>query len=73
MIASLAFPVGVMLIIKSSTPEMVIFSLLISLIVVITHQKNIERLFSKKESRVKFKKPGTNGLGEIQPDRGRKN
>jgi acyl phosphate:glycerol-3-phosphate acyltransferase len=72
MIASLAFPVGVMLIIKSSTPEMVIFSLLISLIVVITHQKNIERLFSKKESRVKFKKPGTNGLGEIQPDRGRK-
>ena len=73
MIASLAFPVGVMLIIKSSTPEMVIFSLLISLIVVITHQKNIERLFSKKESRVKFKMPGATGLGRIHPDRGRKN
>ena len=55
-LASLAFPVGVMLIIKSSTPSMVVFSLLISLVVVITHQKNIERLVNKRESRVKFKR-----------------
>jgi glycerol-3-phosphate acyltransferase PlsY len=73
MIASLAFPVGVMLLIESSTPSMVIFSLLISLIVVITHQKNIERLFNKKESRVKFKKAETSVLGNIHPEPGRKN
>lgn len=56
MIASLVFPLVVMVVIKSSTPEMVIFSILISFIVVLTHQKNIERLFNKNESRVRFRK-----------------
>jgi acyl phosphate:glycerol-3-phosphate acyltransferase len=56
MIASLFFPLVVMVIIKTSQPAMVIFALVISVVVVVTHQKNIERLFRNQESRVKFKK-----------------
>ena len=37
---------------KTSQPAMVVFALMISVAVIITHQKNIERLLSKKESRV---------------------
>jgi glycerol-3-phosphate acyltransferase PlsY len=33
---------------------MVVFALMISVAVIITHQKNIERLLGKKESRVNF-------------------
>jgi glycerol-3-phosphate acyltransferase PlsY len=51
-IAGLFFPVVVMVISKTSQPAMVVFALMISVAVVITHQKNIERLLSKKENRV---------------------
>lgn len=53
-LAGLFFPVVVMVISKTSQPAMVVFALMISVAVVITHQKNIERLLSNKESRVKF-------------------
>jgi glycerol-3-phosphate acyltransferase PlsY len=55
-IASLFFPIVVMSIIKTEQPAMVVFSLIISVIVVITHQKNIERLIKRQESRIKFRK-----------------
>jgi glycerol-3-phosphate acyltransferase PlsY len=55
-IASLFFPIVVMAIIKTEQPAMVVFSLVISVIVVITHQKNIERLLKRQESRIKFRK-----------------
>ena len=53
-IAGLFFPVVVMVISKTSQPAMVVFALMISVAVIITHQKNIERLLGKKESRVNF-------------------
>ena len=53
-LAGLFFPVVVMVISKTSQPAMVVFALMISVAVVITHQKNIERLLSNKESRVKL-------------------
>jgi glycerol-3-phosphate acyltransferase PlsY len=41
---------------------MVVFALMISVAVIITHQKNIERLLSKKESRINLfnRKPKEN-------------
>jgi glycerol-3-phosphate acyltransferase PlsY len=53
-IAGLFFPVVVMVISKTSQPAMVVFALMISVAVIITHQKNIERLLSKKESKVRL-------------------
>jgi glycerol-3-phosphate acyltransferase PlsY len=50
--AGLFFPVVVMVISKTSQPAMVVFALMISVAVIITHQKNIERLLNKKENRV---------------------
>ncbi len=55
-IASLFFPVVVMAINITEQPSMVVFALIISVIVVITHQKNIERLLKRQESRIKFRK-----------------
>lgn len=54
-IASLAFPVYVIIIEQEHTPTLIIFSLFITILVLITHQKNIERLLRNEESKV-FKK-----------------
>ena len=56
MIASFAFPNVVIFAMDSRVPSMVIFSMFITIIVLITHQKNIERLLSKKESKISFRK-----------------
>ena len=50
-IAALAFPVVIILIYETTTPSLIIFSLLIAILVLITHQKNIERLISKEEGK----------------------
>lgn len=50
--ASLFFPFSVIVIIQTDYPTMVVFSLLIALLLLITHQKNIERLLKKQESRI---------------------
>lgn len=57
MIASLSFPIVVIWVFEATIPSLVIFSLLIAILVLITHQKNIERLLSREESRATlFKK-----------------
>lgn len=59
-IAALAFPVVIILIYETTTPSLIIFSLLIAILVLITHQKNIERLISKEEGKANLfggKKP----------------
>lgn len=50
-IAALAFPVVIIFIYETTTPSLIIFSLLIAILVLITHQKNIERLISKEENK----------------------
>ncbi|MCC6251819.1 MAG: glycerol-3-phosphate 1-O-acyltransferase PlsY [Bacteroidia bacterium] len=67
-LAGIFFPVVVMVIFKTSQPDMVIFSLMISVAVIITHQKNIERLFSKKESRVNLLKGKKNKLDDKEEE-----
>lgn len=51
MIAALAFPVVIILIYETTVPSLIIFSLSIAILVLITHQKNIERLIRKEESK----------------------
>ncbi len=58
--AALSFPIAVTVVFKVQVPSLVIFSFFISVLLIITHQKNIERLMRKSESRVSLfrkKKP----------------
>jgi len=64
MIASFAFPNVVIFAMDTRVPSMVIFSMFITVIVLITHQKNIERLLSNKESKINFRKPENNRVEE---------
>lgn len=54
MIAALAFPVIVILGFQTRVPSLIIFSILIAIMVLITHQKNIERLLRREESKAKI-------------------
>ena len=58
MLAAISFPVIVIVIFQSRIPSLVIFSLFIAIMVLLTHQKNIERLLRKQESKanISFKK-----------------
>lgn len=54
MTAAVAFPIIVILVFKTTTPSLIIFSILIAIMVLITHQKNIERLLRREESKSKL-------------------
>jgi len=62
-LAGFSFPFAVILIFKITTPSMVIFSMIVAILLLLTHQKNIERLLKKEESKLLFlipvhKRPG---------------
>jgi glycerol-3-phosphate acyltransferase PlsY len=59
MIAAVCFPVIVIGVFKTTAPSLIIFSILIAIMVLITHQKNIERLLRKEESKAKLMKKKT--------------
>jgi len=51
--AALAFPIIVITVFAESVvPSMVIFSIMVAILVMITHQKNIERLLRRQESKM---------------------
>ena len=52
MIAGFAFPIAVILIFKTTTVSLAIFSMTIAILLLFTHQKNIERLLKREESKV---------------------
>jgi glycerol-3-phosphate acyltransferase PlsY len=54
MIAAMVFPVVVIVVFKTKVPSLIIFSILIAIMVLITHQKNIERLLRREESKAKL-------------------
>jgi acyl phosphate:glycerol-3-phosphate acyltransferase len=54
MIAGFAFPAVVIFVFKTTTPSLVIFSMIIAVLLLFTHQKNIERLLRKEEKKVLF-------------------
>lgn len=60
MVGGLSFPILIIVVYHTTTLSLVIFSMVIAILLLFTHQKNIERLLSKEESKanlkVKFKK-----------------
>ncbi|MFY9310210.1 MAG: glycerol-3-phosphate 1-O-acyltransferase PlsY [Bacteroidia bacterium] len=57
MSAAVAFPLIIIFIFKVTVPSLIVFSVLIAIMVLVTHQKNIMRLIRNEESKVSlFKK-----------------
>lgn len=56
MISGLSFPVLIIVIFKETTPSLVIFSLIMAVLMLFTHQKNIERLLAKEEKKANLPK-----------------
>ncbi len=56
MISAICFPIIIIFIFKTTVPSLIIFSILIAIMVLITHQKNIERLIRKEESKSRLLK-----------------
>jgi len=54
MTAGFTFPFIVIFVFKETTMSLVIFSLIIAVLLLFTHQKNIERLLAHKEKKVTF-------------------
>ncbi len=55
MIASFVYPFSIMLIFKETIPTVNIFAMSVAVLVLITHQKNIERLLDGTESKIAFR------------------
>jgi len=51
-LAACAFPVLIIIHFQSTNRSLIIFSLMVAVLVIFTHKKNIERLFNKEESKV---------------------
>jgi len=55
-LASIAFPVFVILVLNSANSSLNLFAVFVPVLTLITHQKNIERLVRGEETKVKFGK-----------------
>ncbi len=56
MIAGLTFPFQIIFIFKETIISLILFSIIISVLLIVTHQKNIVRLLAREENKVKFKR-----------------
>jgi glycerol-3-phosphate acyltransferase PlsY len=54
--AGISFPFVVILIFKTTTVSLIIFSLIVTILLIITHRRNIGRLIRNEESKVNFRK-----------------
>ncbi len=54
MVAGLAFPLLNIFVFHTTAISLIIFSMIVSILLLLTHQKNIERLLKKEESRAKI-------------------
>ena len=54
MVAALSFPFIIVLVYSATVPSLIVFSMFVAILVLITHQKNIERLVRKEESKANF-------------------
>ncbi len=54
--AAITFPIVVIFVFKTQIPSLVIFSMFIAVLVLITHQKNIERLIKREEAKTRLNK-----------------
>jgi len=53
-ISGFTFPLLIMFVFKTTISSLIIFSLIVSVLLLLTHQKNIERLIRKEESKASF-------------------
>jgi len=53
-VASLIFPIVVIVILDSQNASLIIFSIFVPILSLITHQKNIERLLRREEKKARF-------------------
>jgi len=53
-VAGISFPFILIVVYKTTTTSLIIFSLAMAVILIITHQKNIQRLIKKEENKVKL-------------------
>lgn len=56
MISGFSFPILIIIIFKETTTTLVIFSLIMAVLMLFTHQKNIERLLRKEEKKANLPK-----------------
>lgn len=54
MSAGIAFPVMVIFFFHESVPSLILFAIAVAVLILITHQKNIERLLRGEESKINF-------------------
>lgn len=50
-VAGIAFPILIIFIFKTSVQSLIVFSLFTTIVILLTHQKNIERLIRREESK----------------------
>ena len=55
MIAGFSFPILIIVVLQTSALSLTIFSMVIAILLLFTHQKNIERLISREESKANLK------------------
>jgi glycerol-3-phosphate acyltransferase PlsY len=53
-VSGFAFPLLIMFVFKTTMQSLIIFSLIVTVLLLLTHQKNIERLIRKEESKATF-------------------
>lgn len=53
-IAGISFPILIIFVFKTTISSLIIFSMIVSILLLLTHQKNIERLLNREESRVRI-------------------
>ncbi|QKG80422.1 glycerol-3-phosphate 1-O-acyltransferase PlsY [Tenuifilum thalassicum] len=58
MIAGFSFPLVLIFIYRTSNPSLIIFAFALAILMLFTHQKNIERLIKGEESKFSLKKKG---------------
>jgi len=56
MIAGISFPILIIFVFKTTISSLVIFSMIVSILLLLTHQKNIERLIKREETRARILK-----------------
>jgi len=54
MVAGISFPIILNLVLHNENRILIIFSIVVSALLIITHRKNIKRLLKKEESKVKL-------------------
>ena len=55
MIAGFSFPILIIVILKETTISLIVFSMVIAILLLFTHQKNIERLLAREENKANIK------------------